>query len=76
MERGTYIKIGTTIILTYFNLDLILIQYIRKIRKIKKRIGAGIGRGMATVSRNMKRKSYNYAIKKVREIIKETRKHS
>ena len=25
MERGTYIKIGTTIILTYFNLDLILI---------------------------------------------------
>ena len=25
MERGTYIKIGTTIILNYFNLDLILI---------------------------------------------------
>ena len=36
MERGTYINIGTTIILTYFNLDLILIQYIRKIRGKKE----------------------------------------
>ena len=60
MERGTYIKTGTTIILTYFNLDLILIEYIRKIRE-KKRIGTGtgIGRGMETVYRNMKRKSCN-----------------
>ena len=33
MGRRTYIKTGTTFTLIYFNLDLILILYLRKIRR-------------------------------------------
>ena len=36
MGRGTYIKTGTTFILIYANLDLILIQVYTKIRQKKK----------------------------------------
>ena len=51
MERGTYIKTGTTFIIIYVNLDLILIQIHTK-NKGKK--------GIETVHRNMRRKGYNH----------------
>ena len=51
MERGTYIKTGTTSIIIYVNLDLILIQIYTK-NKGKK--------GIETVYRNMRRKGYNH----------------
>ena len=50
IKRGTYIKTGTTSIIIYVNLDLILIQIYTK-NKGKK--------GIETVYRNMRRKGYN-----------------
>ena len=51
IKRGTYIKTGTTSIIIYVNLDLILIQIYTK-NKGKK--------GIETVYRNMTRKGYNH----------------
>ena len=51
IKRGTYIKTGTTFIIIYVNLDLILIHIYTK-NKGKK--------GIETVYRNMRRKGYNH----------------
>ena len=51
IKRGTYIKTGTTSIIIYVNLDLILNQIYTK-NKGKK--------GIETVYRNMTRKGYNH----------------
>ena len=51
IKRGTYIRTGTTSIIIYVSLDLILIQIYTK-NKGKK--------GIETVYRNMRRKGYNH----------------
>ena len=51
MERGTYIKTGTTFIVIEVNLDLILIQIYGENKGNK---------GIETVYRNMRRKRYNH----------------